>query len=178
MGFPMGNHAPTTYRRFFTTLAPYSTKVVKWMWYTWTYQKPVKQAAQVWPWGKPSSVVPIIAHRRPTKCHSEWCNIRAIAHLFCSTTGVHPWPVPVSLVRKRPSGCGRGEYHHYVCRRQKDLQGGQVSCWYVDAWSKDSGLTLTRQNERLREYPGNWSQSSHRTASKGNSKSQWSPSAT
>ena len=109
MGFPMGNHAPTTYRRFFTTLAPYSTKVVKWIWYTRTYQKPVKQAAQVWPWGKPSSVVPIIAHRRPTKCHREWCNIRAIAHLFCSTTGVHPWPVPVSLVRKRPSGCGRGE---------------------------------------------------------------------
>ena len=47
--------------------------------------------------GKPSSMVPIIPHGPPTTCHSEWCNIKAIAYLFWSTTGLHPWPGPVSL---------------------------------------------------------------------------------
>lgn len=51
----------------------------------------------------------IIPYGPPTTCHREWRNIRAIAHLFLSSTGIHPWPGSVSRVRKRPSGCGRGE---------------------------------------------------------------------
>ena len=155
MGFPMRNHAPPTYRRFFTTPAPYSTKVVKWIWYTWTYQKPVKQAEQVWPWGKPSSVVPIIAHRRPTKCHSEWCNIRAIAVCSVIPQGSILGPSLFLLyVNDLPDAVEESNITTFADDKKiyKEVKSA------ADTWTlgqKTPVSLLTRQNARLREYPGN-----------------------